>query len=46
MLRLTRKLFGWDQRAAYFDFYERALYNHILAARDPERGMFVYFMSL
>jgi hypothetical protein len=28
------------------DFYERALYNHILASQDPERGMFVYLMSL
>jgi hypothetical protein len=28
------------------DFYERALYNHILASQDPEQGMFVYLMSL
>ena len=28
------------------DFYERALYNDILASQDPDTGMFVYFMSL
>jgi hypothetical protein len=28
------------------DFYERGLYNHILASQDPETGMFVYLMSL
>ena len=28
------------------DFYERALYNHILASQDPDTGMFTYFMSL
>ncbi|MDD4592246.1 MAG: glycoside hydrolase family 127 protein, partial [Parabacteroides sp.] len=30
MLKLTKHLFSWDAQAAYFDFYERALYNHIL----------------
>jgi hypothetical protein len=28
------------------DFYERALYNDILASQDPETGMFVYLMPL
>jgi len=28
------------------DFYERALYNDILASQDPDTGMFTYFMSL
>ena len=28
------------------DFYERALYNDILASQDPDTGMFVYLMSL
>jgi uncharacterized protein len=32
--------------ALTMDFYERALYNHILASQDPERAMFVYLMSL
>jgi hypothetical protein len=28
------------------DFYERGLYNHVLASQEPGRGMFVYLMSL
>jgi DUF1680 family protein len=46
MLKLTRHLFSWQPRAEFFDFYERALYNHILASQEPRRGMFTYFMSL
>lgn len=46
MLRLTRQLFMLEPRVRYADFYERALYNHILASQDPETGMFTYFMSL
>jgi DUF1680 family protein len=46
MLKLTRHLFAIQPSATTMDFYERALYNHILASQDPERGMFVYLMSL
>ncbi len=46
MLKLTRELFSLEPSAAKMDFYERALYNHILASQDPETGMFVYLMSL
>ena len=46
MLRLTRHLFGWQPKAEYFDYYERALYNHILASQEPRQGMYAYFMSL
>jgi uncharacterized protein len=46
MLKLTRHLFEWEPSAETMDFYERALYNHILASQDPEQGMFVYLMSL
>ena len=46
MLKLTRELFALEPDAAKMDFYERALYNHILASQDPEQGMFVYLMSL
>ncbi len=46
MLKLTRHLFEWSPDAATMDFYERALYNHILASQDPENDMFVYLMSL
>jgi uncharacterized protein len=46
MLKLTEHVFGWDPRAEYTDFYERALYNDILASQEPKKGMFTYFMSL
>lgn len=46
MLRLTRHVFSWQPEAQYFDYYERALYNQILASQDPHRGMFAYFISL
>ncbi len=46
MLKLTRHLFQWTPSAEYADFYERALYNHILASQDPKRGMMTYYVSL
>ena len=46
LLKLTRHLFGWQPDATTMDFYERALYNDILASQDPDTGMFTYFMSL
>jgi len=46
MLKLTRHLFTWRQSGAYADYYERALYNHILASQNPEDGMFCYFVPL
>jgi hypothetical protein len=46
MLKLTRHIFEWQPSAVTMDFYERALYNDILASQDPETGMFTYFMSL
>jgi DUF1680 family protein len=46
MLKLTRHLFAWQPDAVTMDFYERALYNDILASQDPRTGMFVYLMSL
>jgi len=46
MLKLTEHLFTWEPRVEYSDYYERALYNDILASQDPELGMFTYFMSL
>jgi hypothetical protein len=46
MLKLTRHLFCWDARSDYADFYERALYNHILGSQDPETGMMTYYYSL
>ncbi len=46
MLKLTEHVFGWEPKADYADFYERALYNDILASQEPKLGMFTYFMSL
>jgi uncharacterized protein len=46
MLKLTEHLSEWEPRVEYADFYERALYNDILASQDPDQGMFTYFMSL
>ncbi|MEW6236763.1 MAG: beta-L-arabinofuranosidase domain-containing protein [Candidatus Omnitrophota bacterium] len=46
MLKLTRHLFGWSASAPYADYYERALYNHILASQNPDDGMMCYFIPL
>ncbi|MDA3927409.1 MAG: glycoside hydrolase family 127 protein [Prolixibacteraceae bacterium] len=43
MLKLSEDLFQIDQQAKYIDFYERALYNHILSTQHPEHGGYVYF---
>lgn len=45
MLKLTRMLFMRDPQASYADFYERALYNGILASQDPDSGMVTYFQG-
>ncbi len=45
MLRLTTKLFLADPKSAYLDYYERALYNHILSSQNPKGG-FVYFTPM
>ena len=46
MLKLTRHLFCWDPQVEYADYYERALYNHILASQNPEDGMTCYYVPL
>ncbi len=46
MLKLTRHLFTWDTNPEYADYYERALYNHILGQQDPQSGMVAYFLPL
>lgn len=43
MLKLTQGLFREEPLAKYADFYERALYNHILSTQHPEHGGYVYF---
>ena len=46
MLKLTRKLFELDPKPEYAEFYERALYNHILASQNPKTGMMCYYVPL
>lgn len=45
MLKLTGMLFQSEQKGSYGDYYERALYNHILSSQRPEGG-FVYFTPM
>lgn len=45
MLKLTEHLYKWSRNSKYIDYYENALYNHILASQDPISGMKTYFMS-
>lgn len=50
MLKLTELLFRAEQkgkqRGNYGDYYERALYNHILSSQRPGSGGFVYFTPM
>ena len=46
MLKLSRHLFCWTADPAVADYYERALYNHILGQQDPASGMVCYFLPL
>jgi uncharacterized protein len=43
MLKLTEDLFRVNPLPAYADYYERAIYNHILSTQHPEHGGYVYF---
>ena len=45
MLKLTEFLNRANPNAAYGDFYERAMFNHILSTQHPEHGGYVYFTS-
>ena len=46
MLKLSRHLFCWDAGADVADWYERALFNHILGQQDTASGMVCYFLPL
>jgi DUF1680 family protein len=46
MLKLTRHLFSHTANIKYADFYERALFNHILGQQDPATGMVAYFLPM
>lgn len=42
MLKLTEQLYTLKPSTSYFDYAERALYNHILPSQSPEGG-FAYY---
>ena len=45
MLKLTEDLNRVNHQGMYGDFYETAMFNHILSAQHPEHGGYVYFTS-
>ncbi len=46
MLKLTKALFATLPKSYYMDYYERALYNHILSTENYDKGGFVYFTPM
>ena len=46
MLKLTEELFEAQPKASYVDYYEKALYNHILASINVKEPGYVYFTPL
>ena len=45
MLKLTEDLNRVKPNGMYGDFYETAMFNHILSAQHPQHGGYVYFTS-
>lgn len=46
MLKLSENIFDMTHAARYADYYENAMYNHILSTQDPNTGGYVYFTTL
>ena len=46
MMRLAQYLFRWTGDIEYADYWERNLYNGILAQQHPDTGMVAYFLPL
>lgn len=46
MLKLSRALYLSSGNLEYIDYYERAMYNHILSSQHPEHGGLVYFTPM
>nr|WP_321406819.1 beta-L-arabinofuranosidase domain-containing protein [uncultured Carboxylicivirga sp.] len=46
MLKLSSHMFSWEAQPEVADFYERALFNHILSSQHPEDGRVIYNLSL
>ena len=46
LLKLADRLFTYQPDSKIADYYERALYNHILGQQDPQSSMVCYFTPL
>lgn len=46
LLKLSKMLFLFNGNEKYIEYYERALYNHILSTQHPDKGGFVYFTPM
>lgn len=46
MMKLSEELFDESHDARYADYYESAMWNHILSTQDPTTGGYVYFTTL
>lgn len=46
LLKLTKHLYAQHPDVKYTDFYEKALYNHILGQQNPQSGMIAYFLPM
>jgi DUF1680 family protein len=46
MMRLADYLIRWTGDVGYADYWERNLYNGILAQQHPDNGMIAYFLPL
>lgn len=46
MLKLSKQLYLYKNDLKYMDYYEQALYNHILSSQHPEHGGLVYFTPM
>lgn len=46
MLKLSKLLYEGNGDLSYIDYYERALYNHILSSQNPQTGGLAYFTAM
>ncbi len=46
MLRLSKMLYQTSAETKFMNYYEQALFNHILSTQDPIQGGFVYFTPM
>lgn len=46
MMKLSELLFDDTKDARYVDFYETAMWNHILSSHDPNTGGYIHFTPL